>query len=109
MNNPFSRLKHHLPDKIDPQENHATECLAACLVFSAKIREAFVKFLFDSEDPPISSYAEIEIITQEPIASGYIDLVLCRGSEFSLAVEVKVKSPDTFGAGCGDARNSRAT
>jgi len=52
MNNPFSRLKHYRVNATDPQtrateqqENHATECLAACLVFSSKIREAFLEYL----------------------------------------------------------------
>ncbi len=45
MNNPFSRLKHYLPIEHDSQENHATECLAVCLVFSERMKKSFIQFL----------------------------------------------------------------
>jgi hypothetical protein len=97
MNNPFSRLKHFTPDEIDPQENHATECLAACLVFSLRIREEFIKFLFRFDEKPFETGgpSEIEIVTQEWIGDGgYVDLVLRKPNVFTIAIEVKVKSPE---------------
>ena len=94
MNNPFSRLKHYLPSEIDPQENHATECLAACLVFSLKIREEFLQFLLNGAIKT-SDLAEIEVVTQQAIeGGGYIDLLLRQPGKLLLAVEVKVKSPE---------------
>ena len=93
MNNPFSQLKHYLADKIDPQENHATECLAACLVFSPRIRSAFIKFL--SSKIKVDSASEADVVTQQTIeGGGYIDLVLEQQEKFVIAVEVKVKSPE---------------
>lgn len=93
MNNPFSRLKHYLPDKLDPQENHATECLAACLVLSNQVRIAFVQFL--SNKIQINTSADIEVTTQLPITpGGFIDLLLEQPGKFKIAVEVKVKSPE---------------
>ncbi len=95
--NPFWRLKHYLPDKIDPQENHATECLAACLVFSARIRTAFIRFLLGDDNSEVYS-SGTEVITQLSIESdngstgGYIDLVLQNDTKFVIAVEVKVKA-----------------
>jgi hypothetical protein len=93
MNNPFSRLKHYLPDKIDPQENHATECLAACLVFSLQIRIEFIKFL--SGEIKIDAASEVEVVTQQTVdGGGYIDLVLQQPGKFVVAIEVKVKSAE---------------
>ncbi len=96
MSNPFSRLKHFTPDEIDPQENHATECLAACLVFSLRIRQEFIKFLFRGDKPfETGGSSEVEIVTQEWIGDGgYVDLVLRKPNVFTIAVEVKVKSPE---------------
>jgi hypothetical protein len=94
MNNPFSRLKHYVASEIDPQENHATECLAACLVFSPKVRSAFIAFLagdeaqhFKSPDPDV----ETQCLTE---TGEYVDLVLRRQGEFVIAVEIKVRSPE---------------
>lgn len=94
MNNPFSRLKHYLPGEIDSQENHATECLAACLVFSSKIRGAFIQFLFNEKINTPNS-AEIEVITQHWIeGGGYIDLVMRQESGLVVVVEIKVKASE---------------
>ncbi len=97
MNNPFSRLKHFTSDEEnDSQENHATECLAACLVFSSKIRGAFIHFLFGGEPKiEIGDTSKVEVVTQLFIESGgYIDLVLNEVGKFNVAVEVKVRSPE---------------
>lgn len=102
MNNPFSRLKHYMRSEIDPQENHATECLAACLVFSSKLRDAFIQFLLNAERGKDFGSTDSEVLTQErieggPIESveqGYIDLVLRQPGTFVIAVEVKVRSPE---------------
>ncbi len=92
MSNPFSRLKHYSQDIIDPQENHATECLAACLVFSPNIRQSFIKFLSDKIQ--IDPSAEIEVDTQKTIEGGFIDMLLQQQDKFLVAVEVKIKSPE---------------
>jgi hypothetical protein len=94
MQNPFSRLKHYLRDETDPQENHATECLAACLVLSSKIRAAFIQFLLDS---PMRTFdlADVEVVTQKAIeGGGYIDLLLQQQGKFVVALEVKVRSAE---------------
>ncbi len=90
MNNPFWRLKRYLLDEGDPQENHATECLAACLVFSSKIRDAFIRFWLNDA---VTNTDLVEVVTQLRIeGGGCIDLLLRRGEEFLLVVEVKVRS-----------------
>src|SRR5690242_18116118 len=94
MNNPFSRLKHFIPDETDPQENHATESLASCLVFSPRIKEEFIRFLFPDERFKAVVSSQIEVVTQEYIQDGYIDLVLRSPDHFTIAIEVKVKSPE---------------
>lgn len=78
---------------IEQQENHATECLAACLVFSSKIREAFLEYLL-RDDRLVFDSSECEVVTQEPIESGWVDLVLEQRGKFVVAVEVKIKSPE---------------
>ena len=96
MNNPFSRLKHYIPDGNDPQENHATECLAACLVFSPRLRAAFISFLFSHQpDFQMGDVHQVEVTTQYTIpGDGYIDLLLEQPGKFLLAVEVKVRSQE---------------
>jgi hypothetical protein len=96
MNNPFSRLKHFTPNENDPQENHATECLAACLVFSPRLRRAFIDFLSGGDGKlEIGDESEIDVATQREIeGGGYVDLVLDQPGKFTVAVEVKVKSPE---------------
>ena len=82
-----------MPNEIDPQENHATECLAACLVFSPKIRVDFIKFL--SGEIRIGTASQVEVVTQQTVDGvGYIDLVLQQPGKFVVAIEVKVKSPE---------------
>jgi len=93
MINPFSQLKRYSVGKNDPQENHATECLAACLVFSPRICHAFIEFLLNEESKNFDA-SEIEVETQVSVGGGYIDLVLRQESKFIIAVEVKVKSPE---------------
>jgi hypothetical protein len=94
MNNPFLRLKHFTADENDPQENHATECLAACLVFSTRIRRAFVDFLLGEQVHPQIDASRVEADTQEHIDGGYMDLLLVQPGRFIAVVEVKVKSPE---------------
>lgn len=100
MNNPFSRLKHYTVSGTDPQaraieqqENHATECLAACLIFSSRIRKEFIRFVLD-DAAKVSDSEEVDVATQETIEGGYIDLVLRQKGNLVMAVEVKVKSPE---------------
>jgi hypothetical protein len=100
MNNPFWRLKHYTVSGTDPlaraieqQENHATECLAACLVFSSRLRNAFIRFLLNGDRTGFTS-ADTEVVTQQTIEGGYIDLVLRQKGNLVMAVEVKVKSPE---------------
>ena len=95
MNNPFSRLKHFIPDENDSQENHATECLAACLVFSSRLRREFIDFLLGGKEKvEVGDESKIEVETQRPIEQGgYIDLVLESPEKFTVVVEVKVKAP----------------
>jgi hypothetical protein len=97
MNNPFSRLKHFVQSErdYDSQENHATECLAACLVFSPKIRGAFIQFLCEGDVKlKVADESKIEVITQQTIEGGYIDLILELQGAFTVVVEVKVKAPE---------------
>ena len=100
MNNPFSRLKHYLPNENDSQENHATECLAARLVFSSRLRNAFIRLLLPEERKGFNS-ADTEVATQQTIEGGYIDLVVRQNRNLVIAVEVKVKSPEN----CNHHRN----
>ena len=105
MNNPFSRLKHYSQDIIDPQENHATECLAACLVFSPTIRRSFIGFLSDKIQMDLST--EIEVDTQQTIEGGFIDLILQQQDHFLMAVEVKIKSPENCEHHCKQLKTYR--
>ena len=97
--NPFSRLKHYTLSESDPQaraieqqENHATECLAACLVFGSKIRKEFIRFLL--KDAAAVEPVQVDVVTQQTIKGGYIDLVVRQNGNFVIAVEVKVRSPE---------------
>src|SRR5438552_13727755 len=90
MQNSFVRLKYYRPDKADARENHATECIAACLRWSPTFRAAFVRFLFSEGIPPKFQQSDsIEIRTQEPIPDGFLDLILVSENFFAV-VEVKV-------------------
>ena len=96
MNNPFHKLKHFHPDRDDPKENHATECLAACLTWSPRIAAEFVRFLFrDSVPFALDEAAQIDVRTQESAEPyGCMDLVLRIGKQCTLVVEVKVAAPE---------------
>jgi hypothetical protein len=100
MSNPFSRLKHFTFDKSDPQENHATECLAACLVFSNDLRNDFITFLFEGRIPDeVKPYLDdVELTTQDTLGSsgefGRADMLLSSANHFNLLVEVKVKAAE---------------
>jgi hypothetical protein len=99
MQNAFWRLKHYRLDSdeaADAKENHATECLAACLRFSPAIRRVFIQFLF--QDHPtrrlINSHLQkVSISTQQRIDNRYfLDLVLHRERHFTIVIEVKIGS-----------------
>lgn len=91
MQNPFTRLKHYKPDKVHPKENHATECLAACLHFSDELRESFVEFLFAGMAVKPPSATALEIRTQQSVGEfGIPDLVLEEEGQCQIAVEIKV-------------------
>lgn len=94
MNNPFSRFKHYITEENNQEENHATECLAACLVFSQNIRLAFVKFLMPDAGAILADEdgSQIDVITQRTVKGGFIDLVLQKSQVFTIAVEVKVSA-----------------
>lgn len=91
MQSPFTRLKRYRTDKNDQRENHATECLAACLHFSLELREIFLKFLFDGmgvQPPPAAS---LKVQTQQFAGQfGIPDLVLTDEGRFRIVVEIKV-------------------
>jgi hypothetical protein len=99
MNNPFSRLKHHGVRENNPQENHATESLAACLVFSESLRRIFIQFLFrEQPDSMPDDLSGVEIETQQwEQGVGYFDLVLKRPNVFTIIVEVKVEAAEDDG------------
>src|SRR5258708_4997296 len=93
MQNPFTRLKHYKPDLIHPKENHATECLAACLQFSDEIRASFVAFLFDGMASTIPSVAALDVQSQQMAGElGIPDLVLQNQGICKIAIEVKVEA-----------------
>ena len=93
MKNLFSQLKNYLPNYLDPQENYTTECLAACLMLSSKVRRVVIEYLVGDDRVAVES-SELEVATQEPIEDGYVDLVLQQNGRFVIAVEVKVNSPE---------------
>jgi RecB family endonuclease NucS len=67
--------------------------LAACLVFSSRIRKEFIRFVLNDSAKAIDS-DEVDVVIQETIKGGYIDLVLRQRGTFVIAVEVKVRSPE---------------
>ena len=95
MHNPFTRLKHYKPDKNHPKENHATECLAACLHFSSALKQSFVSFLFEGmqEKPPAAEL--LEVLTQQVAGDYGIPDIVLQSEENEdrccIAVEVKVE------------------
>lgn len=100
MQNPFQRLKHFRVEANDPKENHATETLAACLVFSLPFRQAFLEFLFKGSLPnEINDASQVVVETQFSTEGfGNIDLLMHTGEGpakgFAVVVEVKVGSKE---------------
>lgn len=98
MQNPFLRLKHYRTDQKenDPKENHATEALAACLVFSTRLRAEFLSFLFAGERQFAPEEAEkYAVLTQiQTDLGGWVDLLIEHAGICSIVVEVKVNAPE---------------
>lgn len=93
MQNPFTQLKYYKPDLNNPKENHATECLAACLQFSDEIRASFVAFLFAGMKTKPPSTEEMTVQTQQMAGDlGIPDLVLEEEGVCRIAIEVKVEA-----------------
>jgi hypothetical protein len=94
MQNRFIQLTKYKIHLSDPQENRATEALAACLTFSPTLKREFLHFLFPerrSFDAPEG--AEYEISTQQPTADGgWVDLLLEKHGAEAIVVEVKVRA-----------------
>ena len=98
MQNPFHRLKHYRPGENDSKENHTTEALAACLVFSEPFRAKFLEFLFGGKGKvpkALADAGQVEIATQHSTRDfGTIDLLLRTGElrtdRFGVVVEIKV-------------------
>ena len=94
-NNPFVRLKHYRPDECHPKENHATEGLAACLRLSIPLRTAFLRLCHAGACPLDEvTISEVEVLTQEPLDKGILDLYLTVPSRYHLAIEVKVDAKE---------------
>ena len=97
-NNPFLRFKHYRTDQKsnDARENHATESLAACLVFSDVIRAEFLNFLFENEIHFTPEKASAFLVsTQAETSRGkWVDLLLEEPDECAIVVEVKVRAPE---------------
>ena len=93
MQNPFHRLKHYRPGENDAKENHTTEALAACLVFSEDFRAKFLEFLFGGKTnvpDALADASQVEVATQHSTKdSGIVDLLL-RTHRFGVVVEIKV-------------------
>ncbi len=91
MQSPFTRLKRYRAEEVDQKENHATECLAACLQLSVELREIFLEFLFEglaANRPPATA---LEVQTQQFVGEfGIPDLVLSEEGRSRIVVEVKV-------------------
>lgn len=102
MQNPFHRLKHYRPGENDSKENHATEALAACLVFSEPFRAKFLEFLFGGKGKvpkALADAGQVEIATQHSTRDfGTIDLFLRTGElrtdRFGVVVEIKVSAKE---------------
>lgn len=93
VQNPFQCLKRFRPIEKDPLEDHATESLAACLVFSENYRAKFLEFLFGGKSlipAALSAVIQVEVLTQHVIECGRLDLLLQVGTNFGVVVEVKV-------------------
>jgi hypothetical protein len=96
MQNPFIQLSKYRAAGNDPQENRATEALAACLVLSEEMRREFLLFLFGETLPPfIQDVSNCEVSTQQQTSKGqWVDLLIEQEGEWSLVVEVKVKASE---------------
>ncbi len=98
MQNPFLRLKHYRTDQKDndPKENHATEALAACLVFSTQLRADFLSFLFAGEKHFTAKEAERYVVSTQiqTDTGGWVDLLIEHAGVCSIIVEVKVNAPE---------------
>ena len=98
MQNPFLRLKHYRTDQKDndPKENHATEVLAACLIFSGRLRAEFLSFLFDGEKHFTPEEAEKYVVSTQfqTDTGGWVDLLIEHPGICSIVVEVKVNAPE---------------
>lgn len=93
MQNPFQCLKRFRPVEKNPLEDHATESLAACLVFSQNYLAKFLVFLFREEKLiplALRDISQVQVITQHVVECGRLDLLLQAGSDFGVVVEVKV-------------------
>lgn len=93
MQNPFQCLKRFRPVEKNPLEDHATESLAACLVFSENYRAKFLEFLFGGKSQipaALSAAGQVQVLTQHVIECGRLDLLLQAGNDFGVVVEVKV-------------------
>jgi len=90
--NRFSRLKHYKPDLIDPKENHASECLAACIKWSAGIRGEVISMLFEAGAKVFSNeYEKVETRATWPTC--FPDIVM-HFANAVVVLEVKVGSPE---------------
>ncbi|MBI5383456.1 MAG: PD-(D/E)XK nuclease family protein [Verrucomicrobia bacterium] len=96
MQNPFVQLRKYQQGLSDPQENRATETLAACLVFSAEARREFLIFLFGGKRRfEIGDMAAYVVSTQQQTADGsWVDLLIEKDGEENIVVEVKVKDEE---------------
>lgn len=83
--NPFPRLKHYRPGTIAPQENHATESLAACLVLSQEFRRWFLSFLLGADNSDRKFTDDYTVVTQERTDFGILDLEAMK-NEFNIIV-----------------------
>ncbi len=104
MQNPFVRFKHYRRDATHPLENHATETLAACLVFSENVRREFISFLFRDKIPFDETIAFDVLTQQETGGYGIVDLLLESGGLINIVVEVKVHAKEQ-GSQIRDYRN----
>jgi hypothetical protein len=94
VQNAFIQLQKYIANGNDPQENRATEALAACLTFSVPLRRLFMEFLFGRELPG-DDKGSFDIWTQVPTDDKYwIDLLIEQPGILNIAAEVKVKQKE---------------
>lgn len=96
MQNPFIQLGKYKQgwSDSDPQENRATETLAALLVFSVHARQEFLEFLFNgSRRPNTIDATAYEVSTQQQTDDGsWVDLLIENEGKESIVVESKVRA-----------------